>query len=112
MSFDVEKIADRAVDAWEGLTSTQTDRTGHAAARVASSLVNNVDPEVIALQMNKNSQKNNPDNPITFTAEDMPVIAKLHAANKTRSALTKQQTGALIREQRLADKESDLSPAH
>lgn len=110
MSFDFEKVADGAADAWEELTSTQSSRTGHAATRVASSLANNVDPEVIALQMTKNSLKNNPDNPITFTADEMPAIAKLHAANKTRSALTKQQTGALIREQGLADTEGDLSP--
>ena len=112
MSSDLEKTVDGVVDVWEGLTSNQTSRTGHAAARVASSLANNVDPEVVALQMTKNSQKNNPDDPITFTAEDMPVIAKLHAANKTRSAITKQQTGALIREQGFSNNESNLSPAN
>ena len=111
MSSDLEKTVDGIVDVWEGLTSNQTSRTGHAAARVASSLANDVDPEVIALQMTKNSQKNNPDNPITFTAKDMPVIAKLHAANKTRSAFPKQQAGALLREQGLANNESNLSPA-
>ena len=86
-------------------------RPGHAAARVASALANDVDPEVLALQMTKNSQKNNPDSPVTFTAAEMPTIAKLHAANKSRSALTKQQTGALIREQGLADTEGNLGLA-
>mgnify|MGYP000219772116 FL=1 len=61
--------------------------------------------------MTKNSQKNNPDSPVTFTAAEMPTIAKLHAANKSRSALTKQQTGALIREQGLADTEGNLGLA-
>ena len=56
MSSDLEKTVDGIVDVWEGLTSNQTSRTGHAAARVASSLDNDVDPEVIALQMTKNSQ--------------------------------------------------------
>ena len=111
MSIDLNKIVDGAADAWEELTSTQTSRTGHAAARVASSLANGVDPEVIALQMTKNSQKTNPDSPVTFTAAEMPTIAKLHAANKSRSALTKQQTGALIREQGLADTEGNLGLA-
>lgn len=111
MSIDLNNIVDGAADAWEELTSTQTSRTGHAAARVASALANDVDPEVIALQMTKNSQKNNPDSPVTFTAAEMPTIAKLHAANKSRSALTKQQTGALIREQGLADTEGDLGLA-
>jgi len=111
MIDDLKKTSDGLADAWEGLTSDQTSRTGHAAARVASSLANKVDPEVIALQMTKNSLKSNPENPITFTAEDMHVIAKFHAANKTRSALTKGQTGALIREQSIADSESLALPA-
>ncbi|MEB4592260.1 hypothetical protein VSS37_14830 [Candidatus Thiothrix sp. Deng01] len=108
MSIDPNQIFDGAADAWEELTSTQTSRTGHVAARVASSLANNVDPEVIALQMTMNCQKNNPDISLTFTAGEILTIAKLHAANKTRSALTKQQTGALIREQVMADTEGDL----
>jgi len=106
----LDKVAG-VVDVWEELTSTQTSRTGHAATRVASALANDVDPEVVALQMTKNSQKNNPDSPITFTAAEMPTIAKLHAANKTRSAFTKQQAGALIREQNYADTEGAPSPA-
>ncbi|MBP4047746.1 hypothetical protein [Chromobacterium violaceum] len=111
MSIDLNNFAESAADAWEELTSTQTSRTGHTAARVASALANGVDPEVIALQMTKNSRKNNPDSPVTFTAAEMPTIAKLHAANKTRPPLTKQQTGALIREQDIADTEGDLGLA-
>jgi hypothetical protein len=61
--------------------------------------------------MTLNSRKNNPNDPITFTADDMPVIAKLHAANKTRAALTKSQTGDLIRGQRIDDRDSDLFQA-
>lgn len=113
MSSDfVDQIFDGAADAWEDVTSNQTSRTGHTAARVASALANDVAPEVIALQMNINSKKNNPDAGITFTADEMPTIAKLHAANKTRSVLTKKQTGALIREQNAADAEEEFSPAN
>lgn len=108
MSIDLNLIIDSATDALEELTSSQTSRTGHVAARVAYSLANNVDAEVIALQMTKNCKKNNPDASITFTADEIPTIAKLHAANKTRVALTKQQTGALIREQGKADTEGNL----
>ena len=43
-----ERIADSAVDSWEEVTSNQTDRTGHAAARLASALANNVDADVLA----------------------------------------------------------------
>ena len=112
MKFDLEKKTDGLADTLEGLTSTQTSRTGHAAARVASLLANDVDPEVVALQITKNSQKNNPNDPLTFTAEEVHVIAKFHAANKTRSAITKRQTGALKREQGFSDNVSDLSPAN
>lgn len=44
MSIYLNNIVDGAADAWEELTSTQTSRTGHAAARVASALANGVDP--------------------------------------------------------------------
>ncbi len=90
-------VAAQICDAFQCLTSTQTSRTGHTAARVTSALRNGVDPEVLALQITKNAQKNNPNSALTFTAAEMPTIAKLHAANKRRPALTKQQTGALIR---------------
>lgn len=90
-------VAAKICDAFEGLTSTQTSRTGHTAARITSALDNGVDPEVLALQITKNSLKNNPTSPVTFTATEMHTIAKLHAANKSRPALTRHQTGALIR---------------
>jgi len=106
----LNKVADGLTDTWEDLTSDQTSRTGHSAARIASALANGVDPEVIALQMTKNSQKNNPDNPVQFTGSEMPVIAKLHQANQTRSAFPKQQAGALVREQKAADQEGKLLP--
>jgi hypothetical protein len=110
MSFN--KVADGAVDMFEELTSTQTSRTGHAAARVASALANSVDPEVLALQMTKNSSKNNPETPVTFTSGEMPTIAKLYNANRTRSAFTKQQTGELIRGQRHDDAGCVLAQGH
>jgi hypothetical protein len=100
MSSNLNSILDGTADAWEELTSTRTKRTGYAAARVASALAHNVDAEVLALQMTKNSKKNSPDSPITFTADDMLAIAKLHAASKTRTALPKKQTSALISQTR------------
>lgn len=106
----LNKVVDGLTDTWEDLTSDQTSRTGHSAARIASALANGVDPEVIALQMTKNSQKNNPDNPVQFTGSEIPVIAKLHQANQTRSAFPKQQAGALVREQKAADQEGKLLP--
>ena len=107
MVKNLDDAANVLTDTLENLTSTQTSRTGHTAARVASSLANNVDRDVLALQMTKNIKKNNPENPVKFTGSDMDAIAKLHQANRTRSALTKKQTGALIREQQAADQEAE-----
>ncbi|WP_175992166.1 hypothetical protein [Burkholderia vietnamiensis] len=110
MNDKVDKLLDDAVDLWEAVTHTQTDRTGHSAARVASALANNVDAEAIALQMTKNSKRNNPESPVVFTEADMHAYAKLHEANKTRSAFPKQQAGAMIRFQRESDVDGDLVP--
>ncbi|RFP15127.1 hypothetical protein D0T25_18490 [Duganella sp. BJB488] len=101
-------IADGAVDGWEELTSNQTDRTGHAAARIASALANGVDPDVLALQATKNSRKNNPDAPQVFFGSDMLTIASFYSANRTRSAMPKKQIGPLIRQQKAADADSQV----
>ncbi|MEQ4313896.1 hypothetical protein ABNM01_12080 [Pseudomonas syringae] len=101
------KAADKTVDAVEALTHDQARRTGVVAARVNASLKKKVDPEVLALQMTKNEARNNKIDPEVFTAEDMPVIAKLHRANKRRPALTKAQNGQLIRNQAAAESEAD-----
>ena len=97
------KNIDRGADIFEALTSHHTGRTGLSAARVASSLANNVDPDVVALQATKNSEKNNPEDPQSFTGAEMTAVAKWHMANASRSAYTKQQAGELNRAQREAD---------
>lgn len=112
----VDKTLDKVVDVWEDTTSTQTDRSGSVVARAASLLANDVDAEVVALQMTKNSKKANPDAPVVFTDADVTSYGKLFQANRTRSVLPKHQTGALIREQRATDTvpeggEGGLAPA-
>ncbi|WP_233868696.1 hypothetical protein [Paraburkholderia adhaesiva] len=108
----LQQMADRTVDLFERVASDQASRTRDSAARVASSLANNVDPEVIALQLTLNSRKNNPDDPITFTAAKVLVIDEFFKANRTRTAYTKEQSGALIREQRAADSaDPEIEPA-
>ena len=97
------KHIDRGADMLEVFTSHHTGRTGLSAARVASSLANNVHPEVVALQTTMNCQKNNPEDPETFTGTEMIAVAKWHKANASRSAYTKQQAGELNRAQREAD---------
>lgn len=97
------KNIDRGTDMFEALTSHHTSRTGLSAARVTSSLANNVAPDVIALQSTINSQKNNPEDPQIFTGAEITAVAKWHKANTSRSAYTKQQAGELNRTQREAD---------
>ncbi|ELW8194780.1 MULTISPECIES: hypothetical protein [Enterobacteriaceae] len=100
---------DAALDTWDQVTSDQTSRTGHSAKRVASQLANNVDPEVVALQITKNSLKNNPDDPQTFTGEEVVTVAKFYAANRSRPVLTRKQSNALIAAQKEADAGSSPS---
>lgn len=112
MQIDFGRLTDKLVDGWERISSDHTDRTGESAARVASSLANGVDVEVIALQANLNSKRNNPSDPQTFTDAEIVGVAKWHLANRTRSAFTKEQSGDLIRNQRAADAEAqDGEPA-
>ena len=89
-------VTARISDAFEGLMSTQTSRTGHTAARVASVLAQGVPPEVVALQLNLNT----PELVKPFRADDMLVIEQLYAANRRRVALTKRQNLQLIRLQK------------
>ena len=103
MKTEISQYLEATADAWEELTSNQTSRTGASAGRVASALANDVDAEVLALQVSKNSRKNNPDAPIIFTSADMVSVALWYSANKTRSALPKQQAGGLIRGQQIDD---------
>lgn len=92
----LQKAADKTQDTWEQLTSDQTSRSGHTVQRVSAALKNGVDADVIALQLTKNSEKNNPDNPVKFSGDDVKVIDKVYEANVSRVALTKQQTSELI----------------
>lgn len=103
MNIELSKCLEATSDVWEELASHQTSRAGSSAARVASALANNVDAEVLAMQVSINSRRNNPEAPISFTAADMISVAMWYAANKTTSALSKRQTGGLIRGQQIDD---------
>ncbi|HDR8950451.1 TPA: hypothetical protein QDA82_000720 [Burkholderia vietnamiensis] len=96
MSKKLDKVADKAADMWGTLTHDQIDRTGHSAARVVAARRKRVADSAIAVQMTENSQNNNPDDPETFTVDDVKSIAKFFKANRTRPALTKSQTSGLI----------------
>jgi len=110
MKSPIKQAVDKAVDTLEPLVSTQTSRTGHTANRINNAINNGVDPDVIALQMTKNSKRNNPQNPTTFTEQDIISANKVFEANKSSVAITKAQTTALIEEQQ-ASNEEKLVPA-
>jgi hypothetical protein len=90
------KKLDKTVDIWETLTSNQIDRAGHSAARVVAARRMGVSDSAIAAQLTENSQRNNPNDPETFTVTDVQSVAKFFMANRTRSAMTKSETSGMI----------------
>ena len=108
---NTESAFNKALNAYEAMLTDQKGRTGITAARVASSLANNVDPDVLALQMTKYCAKNNPKDNIIFSAADVLSITKFYNANQTRPVLTKSQAKALIATQKDADGVPSVSRA-
>ncbi len=90
-------------DAWSKLAHDQADRTGLSAKRVSDSLAKNVHPDVIALQINKNQEANNPADPLSFSGADMEVISRFHMANKRRAAYTGAQAAVIDSNQAALD---------
>ncbi len=84
-----------AVDAWGKLAHDQADITGLSAARVAKSLKNNVHPDVVALQINKGQERNNRNDPLVFTGDEMKTVAKFFEANRRRVAYTSIQAAQI-----------------
>ena len=101
------KFLDGTVDKLTEFTSSKISRTGNTVSRISYLIDNKVDPRVIALQLSINSERNNPDSPIQFTADEMVAIKKIFDANTTRTALSKKQTRALA-EAQLAETGGDL----
>jgi len=91
-------------DTWSKLAHDPADRAGLSAARIASSLEKGVHEEVLALQLNKNQEANNPTNPMKFTGQDVVAVAKFFAANRSRVAYTGAQAAELDYVQTTLDK--------
>lgn len=87
-------VADGAVDIIEKVSSPAS-RAGSAVERAGRMLEENVDPEVIALQMTKNSP-----NGKRYTAAKVLAYGDLYEDSKTKAPLTAQQTRAIIKDQR------------
>lgn len=99
------RLIDKAEDVAGVLLHSHSDRVAVTVDRVARSLDKGVDADVLALQMNKNLERNAPGESMRFTGEDMEKLALLSRACKSRPALTKSQAGELQRNQAEADAE-------
>jgi hypothetical protein len=82
--------------------SSPASRAGLAIERAGKMRKENVDPEVIALQMTKNS----PNSQI-YTEMDIEAYSKLFQDSKTKVVITSAQTRALIKDQHEINPASD-----
>ena len=96
-------VAAGAVDLIEKVSSPAS-RAGSAVERAGRMLEENVDPEVIALQMTKNSP-----NGKRYTADKVLAYGDLYEDSKTKAPLTAKQTRAIIKDQR-AQQGNDSEP--
>lgn len=90
---------DMAVDTLEK-ASTPASRSGATVERVGKLQEDNVDDEVIALQMTKNSATKH-----TYSKEFVAELGHLYQDCKTNVLLTKKQTTGLARDQRAHGKQ-------
>lgn len=93
MNLMSNKIVDKAIDAYDQL-SNPTSRAGVTVKRVSQLVSNGVSKEVIALQIQKNSQVGN-----NYTPEQIQGLAQIFEDCKTRPGITKTQANALIKDQ-------------
>ena len=94
MDQTLKKAAD-VVEVVLDKVQTPTSRAGHTVHRVAMMLENDVDPDVIALQMSKNSATGR-----TYTATEVKMLGELYNDCKTNSPIKASQTKVLIRDQK------------
>jgi len=88
-----QKLTDCTIDQLDKASSAGS-RAGTTVERVAKMRKAKVDPEVIALQMTKNSAKGQ-----NYTTDDIKAYAKLYKDTETRVPITKAQTTAIIEDQ-------------
>lgn len=87
-----QDIADFAIDL--DPTTTATTRAGHTVERVGKMDEGEVDHEVIALQLTKNSKRDN-----QYSADEIPTLIKLYQDTQSTVGITAAQSRALIRDQ-------------
>lgn len=92
-----QDLKDKVVDL--DPTRNSTDRAGHLVERVGKMDEGNVDHDVIALQLTKNSRKGN-----TYTESEIPTMVKMYEDTQSGGVgITAEQTRALIRDQAAAE---------
>ncbi|WP_391529455.1 hypothetical protein [Photorhabdus akhurstii] len=90
----VSKVVDTVTDVIEKVV-TPASRAGSTVERVGKMVDAKVDPEVIALQMTKNSSNEN-----IYTEDDVKTCHKIYNDSKTKVVITAEQTRALINDQK------------
>lgn len=93
----MKDIIDFSCDQFDKVISS-AGRAGHTAERVSLLLENNVDKDVIALQLTKNSKRGK-----EYTSKCVDVINELFLDSKSKVGITQKQTTALIKVQRMND---------
>jgi tRNA U34 5-carboxymethylaminomethyl modifying enzyme MnmG/GidA len=91
--MSLSDITNTAVDILDKV-STPSSRSGSVVERVGKLTRNNVDRDVIALQMTKNSP-----NKQKYTSKDVASYEKLYRDAETKVVITAHQTHALIKDQ-------------
>jgi len=100
MTSFIKKSYDKTVDTVEILTSSVYSRVSQTIERTSKLDKAEVPHSIIAALLNANSKKNNPENPVTFEENEIPVLIKIKQVNRTRVGITKSQTTALIEYQK------------
>ncbi|NVH51088.1 hypothetical protein HU985_09280 [Photobacterium damselae subsp. damselae] len=104
----VSDFAEASVDLGNDLiekVSSPASRAGSVVERAGRLLEENVDPEVVALQMTKNSP-----NKHNYTADGVQVLGQVYQDAKTKVVLTSEQTRGLIKDQREQDSNNGTDP--
>ena len=113
MDNNGKDFLDNMKDLFEVATTTQTSRTGHAAALIAKNLDKDVDPVEMTEVINKASKKSNPKGFEEFTVNDLYSIEKLYKACKRRTVYSKKAAKKqLLDVNNKMPKTDDAFPSH
>lgn len=93
MTTHIKKISDTTIDLLDKV-STSTSRAGITIERVGKMYDKDVDKDVIALQLSKNSKNGN-----VYTEVHVDALVMIYEDTKTKVGITKTQATALIEDQ-------------